>query len=161
MFELNIMDKLLGRSGRRKKARARKNRFCPGLESLEGRALMANIATSLVGGNLTITDSGASSVVISQPAPNVIRLTPTDGTTINGQPRIVTSSGVSGNLSANWGTGKDSLTFDLSGGNISVGNLSITGTTGDKTVKTITGGTDNCLNVHGNYTQVFGVDGNM
>src|SRR5262249_881387 len=132
-----------------------------------------NIATSLVGGNLSLTDNGASSVVISQPGPNQIRLTPTDGTTINGQPIAVTISGVTGNLSDNLGTGKDSLTFDLSGGDISVRNLSITGSTGDKTVKTTTGGSDNFLKVHGNHTQVFGngneftglnqfdVDGNM
>jgi DNA/RNA endonuclease YhcR with UshA esterase domain len=173
MFELNFMDKLLGRSGRRKAARARTTRFSPALESLEGRALMANIGTSLVGGNLSLTDNGATSVVISQPAPNQIRLTPTAGTTINGQALAVTISGVTGNLSANLGTGNDSLTFDLSGGDISVRNLSITGTTGDKTVNTVTGESDNFLNVHGNYTQVFGngneftglnqfdVDGNM
>jgi hypothetical protein len=173
MFELNFMDKLLGRSGRRKAARARTTRFSPALESLEGRALMANIATSLVGGNLSLTDNGATSVVVSQPAPNQIRLTPAAGTTINGQAGPVTISGVTGNLSDNLGTGNDSVSFDLSGGNISVRNLSLTGSTGDKTVKTITGGTDNFLNVHGNYSQVFGngneftqlsqfgVDGNM
>jgi len=176
MFEFNIMDKLLGRNGRRKKARAthkKKNRFCPGLESLEGRALMANIATSLVGGNLNLTDDGTAIFRISQPAPNQIQLTPGPGTTVNGQAGPVTISGVTGNLSANLGTGDDSLTFDLSGGSMSVRNLSISGTTGDKKVNIATAGTENFLNVHGDYSQLLGngneftqlsqfnVDGNM
>src|SRR5262249_33859844 len=153
--------------------RARTTRFCPALESLEGRALMANVTASLVGGNLNLTDNGASIVRVSQPAPNQIVLTPGPGTTVNGQAGPVTISGVTGNFSDNLGTGDDSLTFDLSGGSMSIRNLSISGTTGNKTVNTVTGGTENFLNVHGNYTQVLGngneftqlnqfnVDGNM
>src|SRR5262249_49929343 len=87
---------------------------------------------------------------------NVIQITPGDGTTINGQQRIVTIQDVTGNLSVNLGSGNDSLTFDLSDTGISVGNLSITGTTGNKSVQTKTDGQDNFLNVHGNYKQIFG-----
>src|SRR5262249_6671383 len=71
----------------------------------------------------------------------------------------VTIEGVTGNLSVNLGTGNDSVAFDLSDRGIDVGNLSLTGTTGDKTVQTITAGSDHLLNVHGNYRQIFG-DGN-
>src|SRR4029453_7665064 len=63
------------------------------------------------------------------------------------------------NLSVNLGAGNDSLTFDLSDTGIDVGNLSITGTTGDKTVKTKTDGSDNFLSGPGNYRQGVG-DGN-
>src|SRR5262249_25367563 len=131
----------------------------PALESLEGRLTPANVNTSLVLGNLTLTDDGASSVTISQPAANQIRITPGDGTTINGLARAVTITDVTGNLSLNLGTGNDSVTFDLSDTSIDVGNLSITGTTGDKTVQTKTDGSANFLNVHDNYKQIFG-DGN-
>src|SRR4051794_40925370 len=68
MFDLNFMAKLLGRGGRRNGATARRPiRFRPALESLEGRLVPANVTTSLVAGNLTLTDSGASSLTISQP----------------------------------------------------------------------------------------------
>lgn len=150
---------------------------CPGpaFESLEGRALMANVATALVNGNLTFTDNGSINVTISQPAANQIKLTPAAGTTINGQASAVTINGVTGNLTANLGSGNDTLTFNTSGRSIDVHNVSIVGTTGNKTVQTTTAGSDNFLNVHGNYTQAFGnattfesthlnqfhVDGNM
>jgi hypothetical protein len=155
-----FIGKLFGRSGRRSVTPARKlSRFRPSLHSLDDRLVPANISTSLVLGNLTLTDNGASSVTISQPAANLIRLTPGAGTTINGQALAVNINGVTGNLSANLGSGNDSVTFDLSQTGIDVGNVSITGGTGDKTVTTMTGGSDNFLTVHGNYRQVFG-DGN-
>src|SRR5262249_38852286 len=92
----------------------------------------------------------------SQPAANLITITPGDGTTINGEALAVTIEGVTGNLSVNLGTGNDTVTFDLSDTSIDVGNLSITGSTGNKTVQTKTDGSDNFLNVHGNYRQIFG-----
>jgi hypothetical protein len=118
--------------------------------------MMANVATSLVGGNLTLTDNGAVSFAISQSAANKITLTPAAGTTINGQARAVTINGVTGNLTANLGTGNDTVTFDLSAAGIDVGNLTLNGTTGNKTVQATTGGQDNFLHVHGNFKQVFG-----
>src|SRR5262249_55412652 len=90
---------------------------------------------------------------------NQITITPGDGTTINGQAGPVTIEDVTGNLAVNLGAGNDSVTFDLSESSIDVGNLSITGSTGNKTVQTKTDGSDNLLNVHGNYRQIFG-DGN-
>ncbi len=161
MSVLNSVMKLFRDVGRRNGAPVRKPPgFRPALESLECRLTpSANVSTSLVGGNLTITDTGSSSLTISQPATNQIRITPDAGTTINGQAIAVTIQGVTGNLNVNMGTGTDSLTFDLSQHGISVGNLSITGSTGNKTVLTNTAGTANFLNVHGNYKEIFG-DGN-
>src|SRR5262249_37755437 len=145
-------------SGRRKATPARKPlRFRPAPESLEARlALAGNVTTSLVAGNLTLSDNGAVTFKISQPAANRITLTPAAGTTVNGQAGPVTITGVTGNLSINLGTGNDTVTFDLSNTSINVRNVSISGTTGDKTVQTTTAGSDNLLNVHGNYKQVFG-----
>src|SRR5262245_51172800 len=137
MSVYNFLAKFLRGGSERRQAPGRKpGRFRPALESLEGRLVPANVNTSLVLGNLTLTDDGASSITISQPAANLIRITPGDGTTINGQARAVTIQDVTGNLSVNLGTGDDSLTFDLSDTSISVGNVSITGTTGNKTVRT-------------------------
>src|SRR3954447_10506423 len=161
--------------GRRQGAPARTpSRFRPAWEPLEGRLVLSgNVTTSLVAGNLALTDNGAVSFKISQPAANRITLTPDAGTTINGQAGPATIMGVTGNLAANLGTGNDTLTFDLSHTGIDVRNLSVTGSTGDKTVQTTTAGSDNFLNVHGNYKQIFGngnestrlnqfhVDGNM
>src|SRR5262245_26451113 len=174
MFDLRFMDKFLGRGGRLNGAPARRPiRSRLALESLEGRLTPAAVSTSLVGGNLTLTDSGASNFTISQPAANQIKITPAAGTTINGSANAVTIQGVTGNLNVNLGSGNDTLTFDLSAAGISVGNLSITGSTGNKTVQTKTDGRANFLNVHGNYKEILGdgmestrlnqfnVDGNM
>src|SRR5262249_23269168 len=99
---LSLIGKLLGLRSRRSGAPARKPIRCrPALESLEDRLVPANISTSLVLGNLTLTDNGASNFTISQPAANVIRITPGDGTTINGLARVVTIQDVTGNLSVN------------------------------------------------------------
>jgi hypothetical protein len=154
----SILAKLYRNGGRRNGAPARKPlRFRPGLESLECRLTPAgNATTSLVGGNLTITDSGASALAIGQPAANQITITPAPGTTINGKAGPVTIPGVTGNLSVNLGAGNDTLVFDLSQSSLDVRNLSITGSTGDKTVLTATAGTIHSLNVHGNYKEVFG-----
>jgi hypothetical protein len=150
-------------SGRRKAVPVRRPLpFRPALESLEDRLTPAtgNLTTSLVGGNLTIIDNAATSqITISQPAANEITITPDAGTTVNGKAGPVTITGVSGNLAVNLSTGRDSLIFDLSQHSIDVGNLSITGTTGAKTVLTNTAGTTNTLDVHGNYKEIFG-DGN-
>jgi hypothetical protein len=150
---------MLRGSHRRKGAPVRKPiGFRPALEGLEGRLTpTGNITTSLIDGNLTIIDNAASSsLTISQPAANEIIITPDAGTTINGQAGPVTLMGVTGNLSINLGTGTDTLTFDLSQHDISVGKLSITGSSGDKTVLTSTAGSPNDLNVHGNYREIFG-----
>src|SRR5262249_13641087 len=158
MSILRFLAKWLRESGRRKQTPVRKPlRFRPGLESLEDRLTpAAKVTTSLVLGNLTLTDNGASNITISQPAANAITIAPGAGTTLNGLLHAVTITDVTGNLSLNLGTGNDSVTFDLSDTGIDVGNLSITGTTGDKTVQTMTAGSDNFLNVHGNYRQIFG-----
>jgi hypothetical protein len=154
-----FMNKLFGRHARRKPAPARRpKQFRPGIEALDGRIVPANIAANLTLGNLTLTDDGSVAVTVSQPAPNQIRLTPGTGTTINGQALAQTFTGVTGSLNINLGTGTDNVTFDLSQTGIDVGNVSITGT-GDKTVVTNTQGSDNFLNVHGNYKEIFG-DGN-
>jgi hypothetical protein len=158
MSVLGFFRKLVRGDRRRKEAPARKPiRFRPGLESLEGRLTPANITTTLVGGNLTITDNApTSSLTISQPAANQIIITPDAGTTINGQAGPVTIMGVTGNLNVNLGGGNDTLTFDLSQHSIDVGNLSITGGAGNKTVLTSTAGSAHFLNVHGNLKEVFG-----
>jgi hypothetical protein len=145
------------RDGARRRPVRKSLRFRPGLESLECRLAPANVTTSLVGGNLTITDNApTSSLTISQPAANQITITADPGTTINGRAGQVTIIGVTGNLSVNLGTGTDTLTFDLSAHNIDVGNVSITGSTGNKTVLTNTAGTTHYLNVHGNFKEIFG-----
>src|SRR5262245_56445361 len=109
MFVSRFMGKLFGRDGRRHTTTVRRpRRFRPSLESLDGRIVPANISTNLVLGNLTLTDNGATSVTISQPAADMIRLTPDAGTTINGAAAAVTIEGVTGNLSVNLGTGDDS-----------------------------------------------------
>jgi hypothetical protein len=153
-----FLAQLLRDGGRRQGAPVRKPlRFRPGLESLECRLAPANVTTSLVGGNLSITDNApTSNITISQPAPNKITITPDAGTTINGRAGPVTITGVTGNLNMDLGTGTDTLTFDLSTGSIDVRNLSITGSTGNKTVLTKTAGTANFLNMHGNYKRIFG-----
>src|SRR5262245_40317387 len=157
----SYLTKLVRGGGRRRPAPARRSmHFRPALEALEDRMTpTANVTTAVVGGNLTLTDNGASAITISQPAANQIRITPGTGTTINGQAGPVTIGGVTGNLSLNLSSGNDSVTFDLSSSSIDVGTLSITGSTGTKTVKTTTDGSSNFLNVHGNYRQIFG-DGN-
>src|SRR5262245_65921110 len=119
MSILRFMAKLLRDSGRRKQPRVRRAiPFRPALESLEDRRTPATVSTSLVLGNLTITDSGASNLTISQPAANQIRITAGDGTTITtgpdgGSQTDVTIQGVTGNLAVNLGTGNDTVTFDL------------------------------------------------
>src|SRR5262249_35246108 len=104
-------------------------RFRPAVESLEGRLTPAgtgNVMTKLVHGILSLSDTAAMSrLTISQPAANEITITADANTTVNGQNGPVTIMGVTGNLSINLSTGIDSLTFDLSQNNISVGNLSI------------------------------------
>ncbi len=160
MFDFRLMSKFIGRGARRNAAPVRRPiRSRLALESLEGRLTPAAVSTSLVGGNLTLTDSGASSFTISQPSANQIRITPAAGTTINGSANAVTIQGVTGNLNVSLGSGNDTVTFDLSAAGISVGNLSITGSTGNKTVQTKTDGRANFLNVRGNYKEIFG-DGN-
>ena len=91
MFVFRFLSKLFGRGGRRPVTPAKMpSRFRPDLESLDGRVVPANISTSQVFGNLVLTDDGAVSVTISQPAANQITLTPDAGTTINGQRGPVT-----------------------------------------------------------------------
>src|SRR5262249_36534319 len=113
MFDFSFMGNVPGRNGA---SVPTPNRFRPALESLEDRLTPANITTSLVNGNLTLTDNGASSITISQPAANEITITPGDGTTVNGQAGPVTIEDVTGNLSINLGSGNDSVAFDLSAG---------------------------------------------
>jgi hypothetical protein len=159
MFTLRYVSNWLGCGARRTRRPARACRFRPALEALECRLTPAfgNATTSLVGGTLTITDTAAaSSLTLSQPAAGEITITPDANTTINGKAGPVTISGVTGGLNVNLATGTDTLTFDLSKHSFVVGNVSITGTTGDKTVLTNTAGTTNALDVHGSYKEIFG-----
>jgi hypothetical protein len=64
---------------------------------------------------------------------------------------------VTGGVAIDLGAGDDTLNFDLSGGNLDIhGNLSINGTSGNKTINTITNGTAHELMVAGNLSNVFG-----
>jgi hypothetical protein len=156
MFRLSLLSKWLRGGTRRTTRSVEVRRFRPTLESLEDRLTpSSNITTSLMGGNLTITDNAMANITLSQPMANQITIT-TDGATINGMKGPVTIKGVTGDLNVNLGAGKDSLTFDLSKTSIAVGNLSITGTTGDKNVTTNANGTTNVLDVDGSYKEIFG-----
>jgi hypothetical protein len=158
MFAPSLLTKLFRNRGRRRTKPARRPaRFRPALEMLDDRLVPSNVATNLVGGNLTLSDDGSASFTISQPAANQIRITPTEGTTINGQALAVTIQGVTGSLAYNMGAGNDSVTFDLSAQAIVVtGDLSITGSSGSKTVLTDTDGSDNFLSVGGNFSEIYG-----
>src|SRR5262249_12947036 len=69
----------------------------------------------------------------------------------------VTIDGVNGSLVYNMGSGNDKVTFDLSGRPIEIaGDLSITGSSGSKTVLTNTDGSQNFLSVGGNFSEVYG-----
>ena len=155
MSVLRSMHTLFGRGGRRNTAPARPpRRFRPVLESLDDRLVPSNVATNVVGGNLTLTDDGSVSFTLSQPAANQIRITPAEGTTINGQALAVTIQGVTGSLAYNMGAGNDTVTFDLSDRAVAItGDLSITGSSGSKTVLTDTDGSDNFLTVDGNFSE--------
>jgi hypothetical protein len=133
-------------------------RFRPTLELLEGRLTpTCNVTASVVDHNLTITDNAAaSSLTLSEPAAGEITITPDAGTTINGKAGPATFMGVTGGLTVNLGTGNDTLTFDLSQHSFAIGNVSITGTTGNKTLLTNTMGTTNALDVHGNFSAILG-----
>jgi hypothetical protein len=136
-------------------------RFRPVLEALENRLTPSgNVTTSLVGGNLTLTgDAQANGITLSQPAAHEITITPDATTSVNGHAAgtAVTVMGVTGSLAINLDAGNDTLTFDLSHGGINVGgNLSITGSTGNKFVSSTTAGTANNLKVAGNLSEIFG-----
>ena len=164
MFVPRFLGQLRGGGSRRQGAPVRKPlRFRPGLELLECRLTpaTADVTASVVFGNLTITDNAATSQLrLSQPAADEITITPDGGTTINGRAGPVTFFGLTGNLNVNLGAGIDTLTFDLSQHDISVGNVSITGNTGAKAVVTDTftdtARSTHTLNVRGNYKEIFG-----
>jgi hypothetical protein len=159
MFRLSLLSRWLRGGTHRIHRSVEVRRFRPTLEVLECRLTpSSNITTSLMGGNLTITDNAAANITLSQPAANEVTITTAAGTTINGQTSPVTITGVTGNLNVNLGAGNDGLTFDLSNNSFAVGNLSITGTTGNKTVVTSTNGATNgnFLTVNGNYSETLG-----
>lgn len=157
MFRLSLLSKWLRGGTRRMSRPVEVRRFRPILEALEDRLTpSSNITASVVAGNLTITDNVAANITLSQPAANEITIATAAGTTINGKTGPVTLNGVTGNLNVNLGAGKDGLTFDLSKTSLEVGNLSVTGTTGNKTVVTNAAGTTNVLDVDGNYQEIFG-----
>jgi hypothetical protein len=156
MFRLSLLSKWLRGGTRRTSRPAEVRRFRPTLEALECRLTPSNItATVSAAGNLTINDNVAANITLSQPTANQITIT-TEGATINGMKGPVTIKGVTGDLNVNLGAGNDSLTFDLSKTGIAVGNVSITGTTGNKTVTTNAAGTTNVLDVDGSYKEIFG-----
>jgi len=158
MFVPSVFPKLFRNRGRRQGAPTRRpHRFRPVLESLDDRLVPSNVATNLVGGNLSLSDDGSVSFTISQSRPGQITLTPDAGTTINGQNAPVTIEGVTGSLAYNMGAGNDTVTFDISGRPIVItGDLSISGSSGSKTVLTNTDGSQNFLNVGGNFSEVYG-----
>jgi hypothetical protein len=134
-------------------------RVRPVLELLESRLTPSgNVTATLSQGTLGITgDFQANGITISQPAANQITITPDSTTTVNGKAAALTVKGVTGSVVMSLGAGDDSVTLDLSSGNIDIaGSLVINGTGGNKTINTITGGTKNDLNVGGNLTNLFG-----
>lgn len=158
MSVLRSMQTLFGRGGRHKAAPARPpKRFRPVLESLDDRLVPSNVTTNLVNGNLSLTDDGSVSFTINQVNPGQITITPDAGTTVNGQAGPLVIQGVTGSLAYNMGSGNDNVTFDLSGRPIVIGgDLSITGSSGSKTVLTNTDGSRNFLTVGGNFSEVYG-----
>src|SRR5262245_42541153 len=76
----SFLSKVFRNHGRRNRAPVRKSARCrPALESLDCRLVPANITASLVNGSLSLTDNGAVSFTISQPAENQIKITPDAG----------------------------------------------------------------------------------
>src|SRR5262249_53487005 len=153
-----FLSNVFRKPGRLKGAPTRKSYwFRPALESLDDRLVPSNVTANLVGGNLSLTDDGSVSFTISQDRPGRVTLTAADGTTINGQNDPVTIDGVTGSLSYNMGAGNDSVTFDLSRTDILIaGDLSITGSSGSKTVVTNTDRRTNFLTVGGNFSEIYG-----
>jgi hypothetical protein len=158
MSRLRFLSKWLRNGSPRTPRAVESRRFRPSLEALECRLTpSANVMAAVVNGNLNILDNAAaSSLTLSQSAAGQVTITPDAGTTINGKAGPATFGGVTGGLNVNLGTGNDTLTFDLSQNNFAIGNVSIVGTTGDKTVLTNAAGTTNFLNVHGNFSETFG-----
>jgi hypothetical protein len=158
MHRLQRVSKWLRGDAGRASQQPEGRRCRPLLESLESRLTPSGDVTAmLTGGNLSIIDHAASSTLtLSQPAAHEITITPDAGTTINGKAGPVTISGVTGNLDVDLGAGKDTLTFDLSKTSFDIGSVSITGTSGDKTVTTDAAGTTHTLNVTGSYREVLG-----
>jgi hypothetical protein len=158
MFAPSLLTKVFRNRGQRKTKPARRPaRIRPVLESMDDRLVPSNVTTNLVNGNLTLTDDGSVSFTIRQSLAGQISIVPDAGTTVNGQNGPVTIQGVTGGLAYNMGSGNDSVTFDLSRESIFVaGDLSITGSSGSKTVLTKTEGADNFLNVGGNFSEIYG-----
>jgi hypothetical protein len=158
MFAPSLLTKVFRNRGRRKATPARRShRFRPTLESFDDRLVPSNVTTNLVNGNLTLADDGSVSFTIRQQLPGQISIIPDAGTTVYGQAGPVSIPGVTGSLAYNMGSGNDSVTFDLSRESIFIaGDLSITGSSGSKTVLTNTDGADNFLNVGGNFSEIYG-----
>lgn len=139
---------------RKRAALARKTfpRFVPVLERLEPRlALAGNVAAIVSAGNLIVTgDNLGADITISQPAAGQITISSND-TTVNGSTGPVAFSGVTRNLSINFGKGDDSLTFDETNPITLSGNLSINGGQGSNTASTLPG-SPGSLNVGGNLS---------
>ena len=86
------------------------------LEYLEERIAPAgNIIAVVSGGNLTVTgDAEANDFTIDDDGlgANQLRITPTNGTTINGGTDPMVVSGIAGGIRTNLGDGVDSVVFD-------------------------------------------------
>jgi hypothetical protein len=128
------------------------------VEALEERlALSGNVTAALARGTLTLTgDPLANHVVLSQPGFGQLTLTPADGTTVNGQARPLTFTGVTGDLNIGLGRGADEVDFDLANPIFLLGNLTIDygaspGGNGNKTTETVNA-TSSYLTVAGNLT---------
>ena len=112
-----------------------------------------NVLTSVSNGTLFIVgDTQDNSIVLSQPQPGTLTITPTGTTLLNGQAGPQSGT-MPPNLDILLGAGTDSLSFDLGSNPIVVpGALTVdygTGGTGTKTTQT-TGANANTLTVGGN-----------
>src|SRR5207302_1182896 len=104
----------------------------PTLESLESRLTPSGVTATLIGGNLTITDSVShNALILSRPAANEIVITDA-AASINGKPvgTPLTVKGVTGNVTINLAA-NDRLTAGPANPLLVTGNLVINGKGGD------------------------------
>jgi hypothetical protein len=109
----------------------RSRRRAPGLESLEGRWLLAgNVTAAVNGGVLTLTgDPQANQLTVYQTAPGTYHVVGEPGTTINGRPDV-TVRGITAGVNVNLGDGDDYLALMA----VVPGDLNINLGSGDDTL---------------------------
>jgi hypothetical protein len=125
------------------------------LECLEDRLTPSgNVTASLLHGTLTLTgDQQANHVVLSQPGPGKLTITPADGTTVNGHTTALTVGGVTGDLTIDLGRGADEVDFDLANpialpGNLTIDYGSSYGGNGNKITRTVNAAGDSLTVAH-------------